>query len=136
MDEIKEYLTANQVTAADFYIDYPGFTTKEIKEALRVQAAFQQALDNPGAGEALQHPALKPLLRGGGRLSPDAVHLTVRRTSASRIGDRPAWEPCDDRGANRHPGARRHAGGAGAPTPHPVRRRRAARAHRQPARRP
>ena len=61
VDEIKEFLTANQVTAADFYIDYPGVTTKEIKEALRVQAAVQESLDNPGAGEALQHPALRPL---------------------------------------------------------------------------
>ena len=62
VDEIKEFLTANQVTAADFYVDYPGVTTKEIKEALRVQAAVQESLDNPEAGEALQHPALKPLL--------------------------------------------------------------------------
>ena len=61
VDEIKEFLTANQVTAADFYVDYPGYTTKEIKEALRVQAAVQESLDNPEAGEALQHPALKPL---------------------------------------------------------------------------
>ena len=62
VDEVKEFLTANQVTAADFYLDYPGVTTKEIKEALRVQAAFQQVLDDPDAAEALQHPALKPLL--------------------------------------------------------------------------
>ena len=61
VDEVKDYLSANQVTAADFYIDYPGFTNKEIAEALRVQAAVQEALDNPDAGEALQHPALKPL---------------------------------------------------------------------------
>jgi len=61
VDQIKEFLTANQVTAADFYMDYPGVTTKEIKEALRVQAAVQESLDNPEAGEALQHPALKPL---------------------------------------------------------------------------
>ena len=61
VDEIKEFLTANQVTAADFYVDYPGYTTRQIKEALRVQAAVQESLDNPGAGEALQHPALKPL---------------------------------------------------------------------------
>ena len=62
MDEIKEFLTAYQVTAANFYIDYPGVTTKEIKQALRVQTAFQQVLDDPDAAEALQHPALKPLL--------------------------------------------------------------------------
>ena len=61
VEEIKEFLTANQVTAADFYVKYAGVTTKEIEQALRVQAAFQQALDNPGAAEVLQHPALKPL---------------------------------------------------------------------------
>ena len=62
VDEIKEFLTAYQVTAANFYMDYPGVTTKEIKQALRVQAAFQQVLDDPDAAEALQQPALKPLL--------------------------------------------------------------------------
>jgi hypothetical protein len=35
---------------------------KEIRKAQRVNAAFQQVLDNPEAAEALQHPALKPLL--------------------------------------------------------------------------
>ena len=62
MDEIKEFLTAYQVTAANFYMDYPGVTTKEIKQALRVQAAFQQVLDDPDAGDELQQPALRPLL--------------------------------------------------------------------------
>ena len=61
-EEVKEFLTANQVTAADFYVDYPGVTNKEIKEALRVDTAFKQVLDTPGAAEALQHPAMKPLL--------------------------------------------------------------------------
>ena len=62
VDEIKEFLTANQVTASDFAMTYPGFTVREIQEALRVQTAFQQVLDDPDAAEALQHPALKPLL--------------------------------------------------------------------------
>ncbi len=62
VDEVKEFLTANQVTAANFYMDYPGVTTKEIKQALRVQAAFQQVLDDPDAAEALRQPALKPVL--------------------------------------------------------------------------
>ena len=61
-EEVKEYLTANQVTAADFYVDYPGATNKEIKAALRDAKVFQQVLDDPDAAEALQHPALKPLL--------------------------------------------------------------------------
>ena len=60
--EIKEFLTANQVTASNFAMTYPGVTTHEIQEALRVQTAFQQVLDDPDAAEALQHPALKPLL--------------------------------------------------------------------------
>ena len=62
LDEIKEFLTANQVTASDFGMTYPGVTVQEIQEALRVQTAFQQVLDDPDAAEALQHPALKPLL--------------------------------------------------------------------------
>ena len=61
VDDVKEYLTKYQVTAADFFLRYPGVTTKEVLEALRVQAAVQESLDNPEAGEALQHPALKPL---------------------------------------------------------------------------
>jgi len=61
VEEVKDFLHANQVTAANFYMDYPGVTTREVKEALRVQAAVQESLDNPEAGEALQHPALKPL---------------------------------------------------------------------------
>ena len=62
LHEIKEFLTANQVTASDFAMTYPGVTVPEIQEALRVQTAFQQVLDAPGAAEALQQPALKPLL--------------------------------------------------------------------------
>ena len=62
LDEVKEFLTANQVTASDFMMTYAGVTVPEIQEALRVQSAFQQVLDDPDAAEALQHPALKPLL--------------------------------------------------------------------------
>ena len=62
LEEIKEFLTANQVTASELYFTYPGATAKEIQRALRVGTAFQQVLDTPGAAEALQNPALKPLL--------------------------------------------------------------------------
>jgi hypothetical protein len=62
VNEIKEFLTANQVTAMDFTMTYPGVTVQEIQKALRVQTAFQQVLDHHDAAEALQHPALKPLL--------------------------------------------------------------------------
>jgi hypothetical protein len=59
--EIKEFLTVNQVTASEFLMVYPG-TVQEILKAQRVQTAFQQVLASPDAAEALQHPALKPLL--------------------------------------------------------------------------
>ena len=62
LEEIKEFLTANQVTASDLYITYPGVTAKEIQKALRVDTAFQRVLDTPGAAEVLRNPALKPLL--------------------------------------------------------------------------
>ena len=62
VEEIKEFLTANQVTAPIFTMTYPGVTVKEIQKALRDEKVFQQVLDDPDAAEALQHPALKPLL--------------------------------------------------------------------------
>ena len=34
----------------------------QVRKANRVYEAFQQVLDDPDAAEALQHPALKPLL--------------------------------------------------------------------------
>jgi hypothetical protein len=43
--EIKEFLTAHQVTAAAYIGRYPDATVKEILKALRVQTAFQQLLD-------------------------------------------------------------------------------------------
>src|SRR6266403_4717313 len=43
--ETKEFLTANQVTAAAYIGRYPEATVKEILKALRVQAVFQKLLD-------------------------------------------------------------------------------------------
>jgi hypothetical protein len=43
--EKKEFLTANQVTAATYDRGYPDVTTKEVIKALNVQSAFQQLLD-------------------------------------------------------------------------------------------
>ena len=62
LHEIKEFLTANQVTAVSFYMTYPNVTVKQIEKALRDEKVFQQVLDNPAAAEALQDPALQPLL--------------------------------------------------------------------------
>ena len=49
------------MTAGGYSRNYGG-TVKEIRKAERVNAAFQRVLDHPDAEEALQHPALKPLL--------------------------------------------------------------------------
>jgi hypothetical protein len=58
---VKAFVLGAQQTAAAYARNYGG-TVKEVRKAQRVNAAFQQVLDQPGAGEALQHPALKPLL--------------------------------------------------------------------------
>src|SRR5215212_1821568 len=58
---VKAFILGAQQTAAAYARNYGG-TVKEIRKALRVNKAFQQVLDDPAAGDALQHPALKPLL--------------------------------------------------------------------------
>jgi len=61
MAALHEFVLGAQQTAGAYARNYGG-TVKEIRKAQRVNAAFQQVLDDPAAGEALQHPALKPLL--------------------------------------------------------------------------
>jgi hypothetical protein len=58
---LKEFILGAQQTAAIYARNYGG-TVKEIRKAQRVNTAFQQVLDHPNAAEALQHPALRPLL--------------------------------------------------------------------------
>jgi hypothetical protein len=57
----KSFLLKSEVAAAGYARNYGG-TVKEIRKALLLNAAFQQVLDDPQAAEALQHPALAPLL--------------------------------------------------------------------------
>ncbi len=59
---VKEWFAAHAVQAGNFVLAYPEPTVKEVWQALALQKAFQQVLDTPGAAEALQQPALKPLL--------------------------------------------------------------------------
>ena len=61
LEALKAFILGAQETAAAYQRNYGG-TVKEIRKALRVNDAFQRVLDDPEAGEALQHPALKPLL--------------------------------------------------------------------------
>lgn len=58
---VKSFVLGAQVTAAAYARNYGG-TVKENRKAGRVNEAFQQVLDDPAAGEALQHAALRPLL--------------------------------------------------------------------------
>jgi hypothetical protein len=58
---VKRFISDAQETAAGYALNYGG-TVKEIRKALRVNAAFQRVLDDPAAEEALQHPVLAPLL--------------------------------------------------------------------------
>ena len=58
---VKAFILEAEQTAAAYARNYGG-TVKEIRKAQRVNAAFQQMLDHPQAAEALQHPAMQPLL--------------------------------------------------------------------------
>jgi hypothetical protein len=59
---LKEIIVSVQIPAAAYFNALSDLTHPEIRKAVRVNQAFQQVLDNPDAAEALQHPALKPLL--------------------------------------------------------------------------
>ena len=61
VEAVKAFILSGQATAAGYARNYGG-TVKEIRKALRVNAAFQQVLDDPEAATALQQPALQPLL--------------------------------------------------------------------------
>ena len=61
LQALKAFILGAEETAAAYQRNYGG-TVKEIRRALRVNDAFQRVLDDPAAGEALQHPTLKPLL--------------------------------------------------------------------------
>jgi hypothetical protein len=61
MAALHAFILGAEQTAAAYARNYGG-TVKEIRKAQRVNDAFQRVLDDPAAAEALQHPALKPLL--------------------------------------------------------------------------
>ncbi len=59
---VKDWFMANAQEASAFLCAYPDATVKAIWKALAVEKAFEKVLDNPEAEQALQAPALKPLL--------------------------------------------------------------------------
>ena len=58
---VKAFVLGAQVSADGYSRNYPG-SVKELRKALRVNAAFQRVLDDPAAAELLQDQALAPLL--------------------------------------------------------------------------
>ena len=61
LEAVKKFVLSAQQTAGGYARNYGG-TVKEIRKAERVNRAFQQVLDDPAAAEALEAPALAPLL--------------------------------------------------------------------------
>jgi hypothetical protein len=59
---LKRILQSVQSPAVGYWNMLADRTTPQFRKAQRVEQAFEQVLDNPEAEEALQHPALKPLL--------------------------------------------------------------------------
>jgi hypothetical protein len=59
---LKAIVQSVQSPATGYFNNLREYTMPEIVKGQRVNAAFQQVLDDPAAAEALQHPALKPLL--------------------------------------------------------------------------
>jgi hypothetical protein len=58
---VRAFVLSAQQSAVAYARNYGG-TVKEIRKAQRVNVAFQRVLDHPDAAEALNHPALAPLL--------------------------------------------------------------------------
>jgi hypothetical protein len=59
---VADWLLERAVPAVQYDAAYPAQSVKQVWRALAVDDAFKQVLDHPDAAEALQHPALKPLL--------------------------------------------------------------------------
>ena len=59
---LKAIVMSVQSPATGYFNNLREVTMPEIVKGQRVNAAFQRVLDDPAAAEALQHPALKPLL--------------------------------------------------------------------------
>ena len=65
MATLRSFILDAEETAGAYARNYGG-TVREIRKAQRVNAAFQQFLDHPGAAELLEHPAMQPLLDEAG----------------------------------------------------------------------
>jgi hypothetical protein len=59
---IKDIFNSVRITAAGYLVTLGNVTITDQFRNRDVRQAFDACLNNPGAAEALQHPALKPLL--------------------------------------------------------------------------
>jgi hypothetical protein len=59
---LKKIIQSVQTPAVGYWNALAATTIPQIRKAQRVEQAFEKVLDNPEAGEVLQHPALQPLL--------------------------------------------------------------------------
>ena len=59
---VKDLFLASRTVATGYAPTFPNATTWGVKKGERLLEAFQKVLDHPEAEQALQHPALKPLL--------------------------------------------------------------------------
>jgi hypothetical protein len=59
---LKAIVQSVQSPATGYFNNLATWTMPQILKGQRLQEAFDRVLDDPGAEEALQHPALKPLL--------------------------------------------------------------------------
>lgn len=62
LEVLRDSLQDHQIPAVAYYNILSAYTIPQIKKAMRIDQAFQQVLDDPAALQALEHPALKPLL--------------------------------------------------------------------------
>ena len=97
---VKAFILGAQQTAAAYARNYGG-TVKEIRKALRVNEAFQQVLDDPEAAEALQHPALKPLLDEAADGVDVRSHLRTARAGRADRGHHRRLRLSESRAAGR-----------------------------------
>jgi hypothetical protein len=59
---LKQIIQSRQAPATAYWNALSDQMVPQIRKAQRVEQAFQQVLDDPAAAQALQQPALKPLL--------------------------------------------------------------------------
>jgi hypothetical protein len=59
---LKRIIQSVQTPAAGYFNALGDYTVPQVKKAERVEQAFQKVLDDPAAEQALEQPALKPLL--------------------------------------------------------------------------